>query len=304
MDSLLPIWHAARFWKNIPLLLIYFSGLFLVDNDASWHVVLMGAIVLMSASFYMTHLNVITDHELDKAKKPDLYNALNQNMRLSKNVMAFEFLLSIFGLVGLWILGYGYAALALLVFFIVTIIYSYNFITFNSPAKHRLKVYWWGHIIVLILGYLALWLAGYFIAKPLVDDSLPFWVVLFSMVSLSEYSLFLLESSIDHKEEKEHKLKSMSALIGDKATNTVSLLLGILALAMLLCIPLWFDVSLHLLLAAFLPPMILRVAFEFYVLLSGSFTKRHYLKFHVPDILYLGTRLYTLAVIAYFHFLS
>jgi 4-hydroxybenzoate polyprenyltransferase len=258
---------------------------------------MLGGVVLISASFFMTHVNVITDHELDKAKKPDLFLALSKNMALSQKVMAVELLAAITGIVILASLAYYYAALCLLMFTIISILYSYNFFTWWAPAKYRLKVYWWGHIIVLVVGYLSLWLAGYFLSNNQVHPSVNYWLYLFFIVSVSEYSLFLLESSIDFEEEKAHKLKSMSALIGDKATNIVSLGLGAVSIVLLFWLLHYFTTHEILMLLAFLPPMILRVLFELFVLLNSNFSRREYLKYKFPDILYFGTRLYTLIII-------
>lgn len=292
--DLIAIFKAGRFWKNAPLLLTFISGMFVMPMGHAFdgNAALVAAIVVMVSAFFMTHVNVITDHELDKQRKPHLFNYLNRNMSFTRWVVAAEALVSLALMLLLYRWGYGPTALALLAFGLAAVLYSYNFLmpVGDLPVKHRLKVYWWGHFIVLIVGYVALWLAGYFLVVSGVDG---FWPVCFLLLSLSEYSLFLLESSIDTTEEKQQGIRSLSAILGFKHTNLVAILINLAAIVGVGMLLMDHADAARLALC-FLPAMLLRLGYEAFMYGINDAEKRYVYLRKWPDVLFNFTRLYIL----------
>ncbi|MCB9365506.1 MAG: UbiA family prenyltransferase [Flavobacteriales bacterium] len=294
--NLYPIFYAARFFKNLPLLFIFLSGCFLITTP-NFAILLLASIAILSSSFFMTHVNVITDYELDKVKKPSFYNALARNRKLSKIVIISEVIIFILALALLVILGYSYTSLFILLFSIVAIAYSYNFFS-NKPKEKRLKVYWWGHFLVMMVGYTCLWLSGLSLSPQFITRAdLLLWVLLFLCIALSEYGVFLLESSIDYKEESVFKLKSMPSLIGEENTIKLSAFIGLLSILSSAFLILNNNWHVQLYVFAFLPAMLVRCLYEIFIIFVSNKDKRQHLKKYIPDILFIGTRLYTLIVI-------
>ena len=285
---------AGRFWKNAPLLLTFISGIFVMPMGHAFdgNAAMVAAIVVMVSAFFMTHVNVITDHELDKKRKPHLFNYLNRNMSFTRWVVAAEALVSLALMLLLYGWGYGPTALTLLAFGLAAVLYSYNFLmpVGNLPVKYRLKVYWWGHFIVLIVGYVALWLAGYFLVVTDVDG---FWPACFLLLSLSEYSLFLLESSIDITEEKQQGIRSLSAILGFKHTNLVAILINLAAIVGVGLMLIYHGDAIRLTIC-FLPAMLLRLGYEVFMYQINDAEKRYVYLRKWPDLLFNFTRLYIL----------
>lgn len=301
-SNLSAIVYAGRFWKNLPLLITFLSGLFCISpvKGLSFAVIIAGTICVLLLSLFMTHVNIITDFELDRKRKPQLYTKLWRNPPLTKLFLWLEFLIAIamVGLLFYW--NYHQSAVYIIVFGAAAILYSYNFLLpfGNAPKRHRLKVYWWGHALVVILGYVALWLAGFYITEPLyrIMDGPWFWC--FVVISLSEYSVFLLESSIDTNEEQEQEIKSLSAILGYLRTNQVAVVINLVSIMGLMMVAIGAHEEIRLL-ACFLPPMLVRLIYEGYMLRIHDTQKRYELLRNIPDILFNSTRAYILITLIF-----
>ena len=293
-NKLTPVLHAARIVKNIPLTFVFLSAVF-INQPVVLVEVIIALITILFASFFMTHINVITDYELDKKKKPSFYVALNHNKNFSRKFIIFELFGVLVGLSLLLFFGLILPALFIAIFTVVAILYSYNFFSLK-PIFNRLKVFWWGHFLVIILGYSSLWFAGLTMYQMPIE-SLKFWLVLFVLVSFSEYGVFLLESSIDHKEEKENNIQSMSTLIGERNTLKMSAFIGLVSSTFVICLMVFYPANSTLLIVAFLPAMIIRFIYEIMVIFVNEAKVKYKMKKYIPDILFIGTRLYTLILI-------
>lgn len=288
---------AARMWKNLPLLYLFLAGFAINYNGLHLDDLCLSLWAIVFASVFMTHLNIITDKELDAKSKPDLYKLLSQDSRVTTAALIIEFVLCLAGIVTLFIKSSFYPAVCISLFTTVAILYSYNFFTPKYAAQKRLKLYWWGHLGVMLTGYVSLWLGGYFcaIGNATVLDSLTlWWVVIFTLVSLSEYSLFLLESSIDVKEEQAMQLKTTVALLGSRNTAIVAILLCASSLAGFVWVAQVSPINKQLLYIAFLPGIILRLVTEMIILLLRAGKMNYLWKLKAPDIIFNSTRLYTL----------
>lgn len=288
------VFYAARFLKNLPLLFIFLSGGFL-SKPQNYTILILASISILFSSFFMTHINVITDYELDKIKKPSYYNALAKNWGASKIIIMLELIITLVCLTILIFLDYEYTSLFILFFNIAAISYSFNFFS-RSPKEKRLKVYWWGHFLVMIVGYTSLWLAGLSVSNQF-NSRTEIWLLLFLLVSLSEYGVFLLESSIDFNEEVAFNLKSMSSLIGENNTIMLSGIIGFISILFSIFLALEYSWLNEIYFYAFLPSMLIRLICEIFVIFVTNAEKRQQLKKYIPDILFIGTRLYTLLAI-------
>ena len=295
-SALLSVILAARIWKNLPLLFLLISGYAITYHKGDYAIILIALFTLSFSSAFMTHLNIITDKELDAIKKPDLYKLLSQDKKITKTVLIAEAIAILLGLAGLILLHAFLPALFIFIFTMVAVLYSYNFFTPAKAAKNRLKIFWWGHFLVLITGYFSLWLAGYYCGNPVpFGNSTKLLFAIFFLVSLSEYSLFLVESSVDSEEEKKLQLKTAVAILGNTKAALLAIFLCALSLIGLFYIRMLADETLRLWIAfAFAPGIITRLLVEITIVLIRSAKMNYLWRLKVPDIVFNGTRLYTL----------
>jgi len=298
---------AARFWKNIPLVLTFLSGFFINFKNVQFNIgiLLVAFIAILISSFFMTHINVITDYELDKDSKPEFFNFLNINYKFSIKLIWLELVIVLVLLCFLIIKSYYFTALSIFIFIAIATLYSYNFLLGFSvfSLKYRLKVFWWGHFVVLIIGYMSLWFAGFYLFGSSLDNQFWLWFISFLLFSISEYSLFLIESSIDVKEEIKLNLKSLNAILGTKKTNIIAILLNVISIFGIVLIVNVYNFQSQILYFAILPMMIVRLCFELFMLNKNNMQLRHKYLRTIPDILFNFTRLYILIVIIIVNFL-
>jgi 4-hydroxybenzoate polyprenyltransferase len=282
--------RAARMEKNLPLLLLVVGGAHTIRASVSLPWLAFTLVIVLLASAFMTHVNVITDAELDRKKKPQLMMWLNRNPRLSKVVIAAELLLVILGIAVLWLATkHQQIALGVGLFTAISTLYSFNFITPAKGRKHRLKANWWGHFIVLIIGYMSLWYAGYYCTTGDPSQPIDAFLPLFFCVSLSEYSLFLSESSFDAEEERESRLSTLAAVLGERGCKVVALLLWTVSCAGLVWELLKCPQQSMLILAAFVPAVLLRGVMNLLLLVRRWDA--------IPDLTFLGSRILTVTVL-------
>jgi hypothetical protein len=295
-SALLSVLLAARIWKNLPLLFLLISGYAITYEKGNYETILIALFTLSFSSAFMTHLNIITDKELDAIKKPDLYKLLSQDKKITKTVLIAEAAAVVFGLVLLLMVRAYMPALFIFIFTCAAILYSYNLFTPSNAVKNRLKIYWWGHFLMLMIGYFSLWLAGYYCGEPVASSyDIKLLFSIFFLVSLSEYSLFLVESSVDSIEEKNHSLKTAVALLGDTKASLLAILMCMLSLIGLFYMKAQADEKLQLWIAvAFAPGIIIRLLVEITIVLIRSANLNYLWRLKVPDIIFNGTRLYTL----------
>ncbi len=295
-SALFSVILAARIWKNLPLLFLLISGYAITYHKGDYLTILIALFTVSFSSAFMTHLNIITDKELDAAKKPDLYKLLSQDKKITKTVLIVELLVVALGLLLLLLTGAYLPALFIFIFTAVAILYSYNFFIPGKEAENRLKIFWWGHFGVLMIGYFSLWLAGYYCGEPATsayNHKLLF--IVFFLVSLSEYSLFLVESSADSVEEKKLQLKTMVAILGNTRASLLAIFLCVLSLIGLFYVRSMADETLRLWIGfAFAPGIIIRLLVEITIVLIRSAKLNYLWRLKVPDVVFNGTRLYTL----------
>lgn len=304
LKNLYSFLKAARFWKNIPLILTFLSGFFINFNTSEFNffILMLALFAILISSFFMTHINVITDYELDKDSKPEFFNFLNLNYKLSIRLIWLELGIVIVLLTILIIEGYYFTAFNIFVFIAIATLYSYNFLLGFSvfSKKYRLKVFWWGHFAVLIIGYMSLWFSGFYLFDNNYDYDFWLWFFSFFLFSVSEYSLFLLESSIDIKEEKKLNLKSLNAILGAKKTNFIAILINLISIVGILILASIYTFQSQILYFAILPMMIIRLCFEIFMLNKSNTQIRYKYLRTIPDILFNFTRLYILIIIIKF----
>lgn len=265
-----------------------------VPGDLTRIAIALAAIAFISA--FMTHLNIITDRELDLIKKPHLYRMLSSDQRVMNIALLAEAIVPVGGIIYLMVGGNLATGVSILLFLIVTVLYSYNFFS-RHPRRTRWKVYWHGHFFVLIVGYMALWYAGYYMSSTGGGLS---WFPVFLGISLSEYGLFLFESSVDINEEKAHKLKSMAAIMG--AVRTVYISLGISVVAVLLiAASAWGAAEAAVILYGFLPPAVFITLFLTVAALRIGTGAG--LMYKIPDIIFNLGRIYIVLACIYLKYI-
>lgn len=296
LPDILNVISAARLWKNLPLLFIFLSGVVLCGGvgNIPLPLVITGIIGIAFSSAFMTHLNIITDRELDLIEKPHLYRMLSSNKMVMKSSLIIELFITFLAITLFIGMGYIVSGLMILLFTIVAILYSYNFFS-SEPQRKRLKVHWIGHFIILLIGYISLWSAGFFICGNL-SDFLN-WLPIFVSISLSEYSLFLFESSVDQRAEKEKRLKTLTAILGQQKTTIIAIVMALVSF-ILLIIMFFLGINAQIIMFSFLPVSILILFF----LITVSY-KRLYLyseTFKIPDLIFNFGRIYILLSLTYF----
>jgi 4-hydroxybenzoate polyprenyltransferase len=288
----------ARVWKNLPLLFIFLSGMVIGSNQIIFEVAIISVLSIAFSSAFMTHLNIITDRKLDLIEKPHLYKMLAANVNVMKGALAVEFLVVLIGILLLIILKAYLTAGFILCFTLVTILYSYNFVS-SRPEENRLKVFWHGHFFVLITGYLSLWYAGFFIGNTIENPTN--WLLVFLSISLSEYALFLFESAVDQKAEKLTKLKTVASLLGKERSTYLSVGLSFVSL-LLLFYSYKYCPNKQIFNLSFLPVSVFIFLFLAYISVKRLYTKQETYK--VPDLIFNIGRLYILFTIIYIKYLQ
>lgn len=294
MAALTAMVRSMRWSKNLPLLLLLLGGLLAAGGDAPTAIVFTAFGVSLASSAFMTHLNIITDRELDRGSKPQLYAYLEVNPTLSVCVLTGELMLALFGIGWLASRGSFGVAFCLSCFLALTTLYSYNFLS-PRPVETRWKTRWWGHLGAVVLGYLSLWCAGYLCTGPSDEGFFGYWVPLFTLASLSEYALFLSESAIDAPEEKQHRLQTLAALIGRPASSLVALV-GAAGVAAVLGAEAWVNVD-SLGHRALLPAVGWRLLVLLLLSLPWSPAVDRGLRAKLPDLTFHGSRLLTVVIL-------
>lgn len=288
---------SARIWKNLPLLFLFLSGFMInYSHHITETIIILCLIAISFASAFMTHINIITDKELDAKSKPHLYQKLTANRKVMIGGITLELLVVIIICYYLLLTDFQTTALFIIAFTLAATLYSFNFLSV-SPIKNRLKVHWIGHFISVISGYLSLWLSGFYLSDN--NEYVLFWLPVFFASSLSEYALFLFESSIDTNEEKEFKLKTIAAKYGEKtSTNIAILLAGLSAFTLILLAVFRTEPIIKY---SFLPIALFIFGFLLYVSYKRLFLKQSYYK--IPDLIFNFGRIYVLLSIIYLKFI-
>ena len=293
--------RAARLKKNLPLLLLVLAGALLAPRLNWW---LLGASLVLAliSAVFMTHLNILTDVELDREKKPHLWRWLSTDPELMVGALGLE-LGVVLGGVGVLALFAPLPALGLALFTLLTVLYSYNFLRPASAVASRLKAHWLGHFAVCVGGYLSLWIVGYCSVGQPSGASQWHWLPVLCCVSLSEYSLFLAESAIDAEEERRHGLATAAHLLGRRGSSLAALgvwlaasgAIGVYALY-------WLEPEVReRVLIAFGPALLARGSVA--LLLALELKRDPALRSTLPDAVFWGSRLLTTLTLAvtFFH---
>jgi 4-hydroxybenzoate polyprenyltransferase len=291
---------AARFAKNVPLLFLVIGGALTGTGGVGPLLLGSALLVLMVSSSFITHLNILTDAELDKDKKPHLYRWMTADRRLMKGVLVGEavFVLACLLVLSIWRFE---VFLGLAGFTVLTTLYSYNFLVPPELAvKWRLKAHWWGHFVVCLGAYLSLWLAGHFCSLGSTPATFSRWFPIFFFVSLSEYSLFLSESAIDADEERAHGVNTFAGVLGRNKSSILAVVvwcLSALGLVMQAALPSSPEMSL-MVLVAFVPALVLRGGANLVLALPRGQVRDEALRLKLPDLVFWGSRLATVVTLA------
>jgi 4-hydroxybenzoate polyprenyltransferase len=211
--DLLADWFAVtRPRKFLPFLLVLLNACLLSSGRLSWRHLLPACIFIIASCSFGMRINVWTDQELDRSRKPELYRSLVRSFAFQRLAMVVEVMIS---LVCLALLVRGRAssgATWLLLFSVLFSLYSFNFFIPGRGKACRFKVYWWGNLLSAGGGYFALWMAG-LSSGPGRWNLEPRLLFAFFCASL-EYALFLCECATDAEEERASALQTLPAKLG------------------------------------------------------------------------------------------
>jgi 4-hydroxybenzoate polyprenyltransferase len=199
------------------MLCLLLGGALLVGVPLEVQSLALAGMTLLSGATLATHLNVLTDVELDRRSRPHLADGLRQHWKVSRYVLACEAAATIAGLAMLALCGGSGAASMLGIGICLATLYSYNFLA-RDPVKRRLKVTWWTHAIVFLGGYFTLWLTGALCSPTDHHGRIRDLWPLMGLASVSDYGLALAESGLDARDEREHGLGTLAALFGPGRT--------------------------------------------------------------------------------------
>ncbi|WP_437339448.1 UbiA family prenyltransferase [Sorangium sp. So ce394] len=292
--AFLGLWRAARWKKNLPLTLLLFGGMLVSPAPVDAGAAAVALLTLLASSAFMTHVNVLTDAELDASAKPELYRWLSVSRTFTARAMAAELLASAAGIGWLLARGRALAGLGLGAFLALTVLYSYNYLSPGAAAARRLKAYWWGHLLTCLVSYFALWGAGLGLHTSGDARALAAWGPAFLFVSLSEYAVFLSESAVDAAEERRAGLKTLAALLGRRGSSLAAALLWLAAAAGLsLAGALASPEQRRLLLVCFAPAVLWRGSVVALLAAPLDQHRDRVLRLAVPDVTFFGSRLLT-----------
>ncbi|HEU4404394.1 MAG TPA: UbiA family prenyltransferase [Polyangiaceae bacterium] len=291
--------HAARLRKNLPLLLLLAAGALTAPGGPRPGLLAAATAFTLVASAFMTHVNNLTDAELDRERKPHLFAWMSADPPLTRAVVAAEFAAVAAGLAA-FALARPLLAAGLAAFTALTTLYSYNFLAPARAVAWRLKAFWWGHFAVCLGAYLALWLAGHFCGAGSTWGAFAGWLPLFFFVSLSEYSLFLTESAADAAQERRLGLKTFAALLGRRRSSVLAVGVWLAAAAGAAAYAAFAPspAARRLALVAFAPALLLRGAANAVLALGHDDGRDEALRSQLPDLVFWGGRLITVYSLA------
>lgn len=294
--ALLGLYRAARLGKNVPLLLLVLAGALTAPARPRLGPLAASLALLLVSSCFMTHLNILTDVELDRERKPHLWHWMSADPRVTIATLGVE-LGVVLGGVGVLALVAPGSALGLCVFTLLTTLYSYNFFAPKRAIARRLKAHWLGHFVVCVGAYLSLWVAGHAGGGGASPVTLASWLPVFVSVSLSEYSLFLSESAIDAQQERQLGLATFARILGRHGSSVLALSVWLIAAVgfVLSCLPLEAGVRERVLIA-FAPALLARGAVD--ALLALRLRRDEVLRARLPDVTFWASRLLTAATLA------
>jgi len=290
------MWRAARLAKNVPLLLLVLAGALTAPARPRLGPLAASLALLMVSSSFMTHLNILTDIELDRERKPHLWRWMSADPRVTIGVLGVE-LGVVLGGVGVLALVAPAGAAGLAIFTLLTTLYSYNFFYPRQGVARRLKAHWFGHFVVCVGAYLSLWVVGHASGGAASPESLLRWLPVFFFVSLSEYSLFLSESAIDAREERALRLVTFARLLGRHGSSVLALLVWLVAAAGLAVYCAGLEAApRQRVLFAFGPALLARGAVD--LLLALRLERDEVLRARLPDFTFWASRLLTVVTLA------
>lgn len=298
--SIVFLLRAARFEKNVPLLFLLVGGAFTAEHPLRPWLLAFSLLTLAVSSAFMTHVNIITDAELDREKKPYLLRWLTANPRLMTAALIVEPLSVAAGLFALAWNGSVHVFLGLSIFTALTTLYSFNFFVPWKGAACRLKVYWWGHFLVCQGAYMSLWYAGHFCAEGSTWATFVPWLPIFVFVSLSEYALFLSESAFDAKQEKKFGLRTFATLLGTGKSSVLAIFVWLISFAGIATYGLTSgsDELRHLILTAFFPPMLLRGFAAIFLAAPRDQAQDDAVRSKLPDLIFFWSRVLTVLALS------
>jgi 4-hydroxybenzoate polyprenyltransferase len=225
--------RSTRLAKVIPLVLVLFDAAVLPGGSVDGVGCALAATFILVISVFATQLNILTDVDLDRARKPQLFAWLTRSGALMRGSFVAQVMI---GLALLVAAGSRSPALgaSLLVYGCAIVLYSYNFFSWRRPRARRLKVFWWGNALAVIGGYTALWAAGLACAGLTLGRGAIGPLAIAGGAPFVDYGVFLNECSGDAEEERRHGLRTLPALLGARRASLVGLaVLGVGAVAVI-----------------------------------------------------------------------
>jgi 4-hydroxybenzoate polyprenyltransferase len=293
-SALVGLWRAARWKKNLPLVLLLAGGALVSPEPVDATAAAIALLTLLASSAFMTHVNILTDAELDASAKPELARWLSVDRLFTIRALAAELLASGAGIAWLTARGHALAGLGLGAFLALTVLYSYNYLSPGAPAARRLKAYWWGHFLTCSGGYFALWSAGLGLHASGGLAKLADWAPAFVFVSLSDYAVFLAESAVDAADERRAGLETLAARLGRRGSSVAAVLLWAAAAAGLWLVGAYAGAQQRrFLLVCFAPAVLWRGCTVGLLAAPLDSRRDRALRLAVPDITFLGSRLLT-----------
>ncbi len=286
------LWRAARWKKNLPLALLLGGGMLASPGPVDVAAAAVALFTLLVSSAFMTHVNILTDAELDASAKPELFRWLSVDRSFTRRALAAELLASVAGVGWLLARGHALAGLGLGAFLALTVLYSYNYASPGAPAARRLKAYWWGHFLTCLGAYFALWSAGLGLLASGGAPALAAWAPAFLFVSLSDYAVFLSESAVDAAEERKAGLETLAALLGRRGSSAAAVLLWAFAAAGLVLAFARAGVEQRrALLVCFAPAVFWRGVVVALLAAPLDGRRDRLWRLAIPDVTFLGSRL-------------
>jgi 4-hydroxybenzoate polyprenyltransferase len=165
-------------------------------------------------------LNVWTDRELDRERKPELFLGLTRNPLPTLVLLALEALSFTLAVLALFRMGDERRTAWLLAFSFLFNLYSFNFFVPHRGNSRRFKLYWWGNLLAAGGGYFTLWMSGFGDAWN--SNPAPL-TILAAFCATSEYAMFLGECATDAAEERAQGLRTLPAMFGRRGTLLFSI---------------------------------------------------------------------------------
>jgi 4-hydroxybenzoate polyprenyltransferase len=227
--------RGSRLIKVAPLLLLVVCGALVGGHQPSLPALAVALAFCFLALLLTTQLNVLTDRQLDRARKPELFASLAADPRALAWLLVVELAAMAALLLAALLLHVPMLAGVLALVGAASNLYSYNYFVPMRGGALRWKTHWLGHAVTIWGTYAGLWLAGYLCSRT-GSDVFDKWLPVFLCAGMVDYAVFLNEAAADADEERAAGLHTLPALLGRARTSLVAA--GLWGLSLLVLVPL------------------------------------------------------------------